>query len=147
MPGEHNGCTTNRHLRESKVPLLKPVTPATIRAPFGHYNHAVEATGAQRMLFLSGQLGIRPDESVPESLSEQAELVFANIEAVLKEAGMGRRNVVRLTTFLLDPEDRVDYMRVRDAWVEEPAPASTLLFIKALALPAFRIEIEAIAVA
>jgi 2-iminobutanoate/2-iminopropanoate deaminase len=38
-------------------------------------------------------------------------------------------------------------MRVRDAWVADPPPASTLLIVKALALPACKIEIEAVAAA
>ena len=47
--------------------------------------------------------------------------------------------------FLTEVDYRLDYMRARDAWVEDPAPASTLLVVKALALPACKIEIEAVA--
>ena len=54
--------------------------------------------------------------------------------------------MVKLTTYLIEPDDRLAYMAIRDVWVVEPAPASTLIFIKALAIPAFRVEIEAIAV-
>ena len=58
---------------------------------------------------------------------------------------MNRSHVVRLTTFLLDPEHRAPFMAVRDGWVEAPAPASTLVFISALARPEFLVEVETIA--
>ena len=58
---------------------------------------------------------------------------------------MGRAAVARLTVFLTDAADREDYMAVRDRWVADPPPASTLLIVKALALPACKVEIEAIA--
>lgn len=124
----------------------RAITPASIRPPFGRYNHAVLTPGPPPMLHLAGQLGIAPDGRVPEGVAAQTAQAFANIDAILAEAGLGRRHVVRLTTYLLEPADRPAYMAVRDAWVAEPAPASTLLFIKALAQPELLVEIEAIAV-
>ena len=76
----------------------------------------------------------------------QTEQAFRNIDACLAEAGFARRQVVRLSVFLTEADYRLDYMRVRDAWVADPPPASTLIVVKALALPAFKVEIEAVAV-
>jgi enamine deaminase RidA (YjgF/YER057c/UK114 family) len=101
--------------------------------------------GAKRLLFLSGQLGLAPDGSIPAGVTAQSEQVFANIDALLHEAGMSRANLVRLTTFLVDPADRAAFMAVRDRWVEPPAPASTLVFVRALARAEFVVEVEAIA--
>ena len=126
---------------------LRHHSPAGVRPPFGRYHHAVEVDGASRLLFLSGQLGIRPDGTMPEDVAAQAELAFANIDACLAAAGFARGQVVRLTVFLTEADYRLDYMRVRDAWVADPPPASTLLVVKALALPAFKVEIEAVAAA
>ena len=114
-------------------------------APYGRYHHGIAVDGGSRLLFLSGQLGIAPDGSTPADLRAQAFQVFANIDALLEEAGLDRSHVVRLTTFLLDPADRGPFMAVRDAWVVDPAPASTLVFIQALARPEFLVEVEAIA--
>jgi enamine deaminase RidA (YjgF/YER057c/UK114 family) len=88
---------------------------------------------------------MRGDGSVPDDPGEQAVLAFAAIDACLEEAGMGRGDVVRLTTYLTETEYRAPYMRVRDAWVADPPPASTLVVVKALALPAFKVEVEAVA--
>ena len=54
---------------------------------------------------------------------------------------------MRLNTYLTDPADLRSYMAVRDRYVGEPPPASTLLVVKALARPRFKIEIEAVAAA
>jgi enamine deaminase RidA (YjgF/YER057c/UK114 family) len=126
---------------------LKHFSPPEISQPFGRYHQAVAAEGAERLLFVSGQLGIRPDGSVPEGVEAQAEQAFANIEACLAAGGLTRQQVVRLTVFLTEAEHRHGYMRVRDAWVADPPPASTLIIVKALVLPACTVEIEAIAAA
>lgn len=123
------------------------LSPAGLRPPFGRYHHLVEVTGPKRLLFLSGQLGLAPDGSVPEDAGEQARLAFAAVDALLAEAGMGRGDVVRLNSFLTEAEHRPAYMAVRDAWVADPPPASTLVIVKALALPACKVEVEAIAAA
>jgi enamine deaminase RidA (YjgF/YER057c/UK114 family) len=120
-------------------------SPEQLRAPFGRYHHAVELGRPERWLVLSGLLAVRPDGSVPEDAEEQARVILACIDACLAEAGMGRADVVRLTTYITEPEHRPAYMRARDAWVADPPPASTLVVVKALALPACKVEIEAIA--
>ena len=121
------------------------LSPASVSPPFGRYHQAVAVEGAKRLLFLSGQLGIRPDGTVPEAVEAQAALAFAAIDALLKDAGLGRDAVLRLSVFLTEATYREDYMAVRDRWVADPPPASTLLIVKALAVPACKIEIEAIA--
>ena len=126
---------------------LRHFSPAGIRPPFGRYHHAVEVVGASRLLFLSGQLGIRADGTVPDDVAAQAAQAFANIDACLASAGFARAQVVRLSVFLTEAEYRVAYMQVRDGWAADPPPASTLLVVKALALPACKVEIEAIAAA
>ena len=124
---------------------MRHLSPAELRPPFGRYHHLVEVTGAERLLFLSGQLGMRADGSVPRAVEAQAELAFAAIDACLAAAGMERRQVVRLNVFLTEAGYREAYMRVRDGWVADPPPASTLVVVKALALPECKVEIEAIA--
>lgn len=125
----------------------RAVTPTSIRPPFGRYNHGMLVSTPARVLHCSGQLGIEADGTIPDGVGPQTEVALANIDAILAEAGLERRYVVKLTTYLIEPDDRLAYMAVRDGWVVDPAPASTLIFIKALAMPAFRVEIEALAVA
>ena len=125
--------------------MLRRITPASIHPPFANYCHATEVPAGARWLVVSGQLGIRPDGVVPESVADQAAACFDNLLAILAEGGMGVADLVRLTTYLTDPADRAVCMAVRDRYVGAPPPASTLLVVQALALPQFRIEIEAVA--
>ena len=127
---------------------LRHHSPAGIRPPFGRYHHVVEVEGARRLLFLSGQLGhparrlgargrrrVRPSRCSPTSTPAS------------RPPGSSGVTCVRLSVFLTEAEYRLDYMRVRDAWVADPPPASTLLIVKALALPSCKVEVEAVAAA
>ena len=125
--------------------MLRRITPAAISPPLANYSHAIEVPPQARWLYVSGQLGVAPDGSVPGSCAGQAEACFANLLAILAEAGMGPGDLVRLSTYLTDPADRPAYMAVRDRHVAPPPPASTLLVVRALARPEFKIEIEAVA--
>ena len=125
--------------------MLTRITPAAIHPPAANYSHATLVPPEARWLYLSGQVGVAPDGAIPEDAAAQAELCFANIEALLREAGMAPADLVRLTTYLLDVRDRAAYMAVRDRFVGSPPPASTLVVIAALADPRYRIEIEAVA--
>lgn len=121
--------------------------PAGIAPPVARYSHAVLVRGHQKLLAVSGQLGIAPDGSMPEGCAAQARLIFAALDRCLAEAGMGRRHVVRLNTYLVDVADRAAFMAERDAWVADPPPASTLVVVKELVRPDARIEIEILAAA
>lgn len=124
----------------------KAITPAAIHTPLGSYNHGVLVEGPPVTLHMSGQVGMTADGHVPDTVDEQTALIFANIQAILDAAGLERRHVVKLTTYLTDPAFRQLYMPHRNAWIAEPWPASTLVVVKALADPRFLIEIEALAV-
>ncbi|MEZ5825732.1 MAG: RidA family protein [Geminicoccaceae bacterium] len=124
---------------------MRYFTPEGIHPGFGRYHQAVEIPANRKLLVLSGLLGIASDGAVPQGCADQCRIVFDAIDRCLDEAGMERGDVVHLRTYLVEPEDRTTYMKARDAWVADPAPASTLLFVKALARPEFRVEIEAMA--
>ena len=123
---------------------MRTIMPETISPPLANYSHAVEIPPNARWLYLAGQVGIAPDGTVPTSCADQAEACFANILAILAEAGMGPGDLVRLNTYLTDPADPA-YGAARDRHVTAPPPASTLVIVRALARPEFKIEIEAIA--
>lgn len=125
--------------------MLTRITPAAIFPPAANYSHATEVPPNARWLYLSGQVGVAPDGKIPDDTAAQAELCFANIQAILGEAGMAPAHLIRLTTYLTDVRDRGEYMAARDRFVGSPPPASTLLVISALADPRYRIEIEAVA--
>lgn len=124
---------------------MRRINPAGIAGPFATYAHGVEVESNARILFGAGQTGQNLDGSVPESIEEQARITWANISAILAEAGMGIGNIVQLNMLLIDRADRDGAMAVRDDELGPHRPASTLMYISGLANPAWKIEIDFIA--
>ncbi|MGN6100845.1 MAG: RidA family protein [Devosia sp.] len=122
-----------------------PLTPIDIHPPFAPYSHGAEVPAGQRLVFCSGQLGISKDGEIPPDCAGQARLCFENIRAILREAGMGLENIVRINAYVAGREHLRDYMEVRNRLFSEPLPASTLMIVSGFARPEFVVEIEAIA--
>ena len=123
------------------------LNPAGIRAPFGRYSHGVSVPAGARLVFCSGQLGVGRDDIVPATVEGQAERCFENIKAILGEAGLGLRDIVRLNAFVTAREHMRAYMSVRDRYVGDPPPASTLVIVSGFTRPEFLVEVEATAAA
>ena len=71
---------------------------------------------------------------------------YANIKAILTEAGGSLQNIVKMTTFITHYASLEGYRKVRSQTFPEPCPPNTLLVVQSLASPDFMIEIEAVAV-
>jgi 2-iminobutanoate/2-iminopropanoate deaminase len=116
-------------------------------APFqgAPYSQAIRANG---LVFVSGQLALRPDraEIVGEGIAEQTEQVFANLRAILEEAGSGLDRLVKTTVFLTDLGDFAGMNEVYARHVGETPPARATIEVSALPSGA-KVEIEAIALA
>jgi enamine deaminase RidA (YjgF/YER057c/UK114 family) len=125
--------------------VLRHLLPKRVRAPFGRYSHAVEIPAGARWLLCSGQLGISADDQVPEDVEAQAILCFEAIGACLAEAGMSFADVVRINAYVTDRAHMAAYMAVRDRYVMQPPPASTLVIVSGFTRPEFKVEVEAIA--
>ncbi|KQU80100.1 enamine deaminase RidA [Mesorhizobium sp. Root102] len=124
---------------------LKAISPASLAAPLRRYSTAIEVPAGARYLFVSGQVGLDEDDRVPESAETQAEICFEKIRVILAEAGMDFSNIIRLGAFVTDREYREDYMRVRDKYVSDPPPTSTLFVITGFSRPLLKMEIECVA--
>src|SRR5947199_1217715 len=125
--------------------MKRPINPAAIRAPFAQYSHAVEVP-AGHMLFASGQLGVSPDDKVPEDAEAQAVLCFENIKAILADAGMTFADVVRFTAYVTDRAYFPIYGAVRSRYVSGNAFASTLVIVSGFTRLEFKVEVEITAV-
>lgn len=128
---------------------MRRLSPRSIRPPFARYAHGVEAPPGARIVVTSGQLGVRPDDSVAEDARAQADQCFANVAAILAEAGMGPGDVIRINAFVTDRAHMPGYMAARDAWLADVAdpPASTLVIVSGFTRPEFKVEVEVTAAA
>jgi reactive intermediate/imine deaminase len=112
--------------------------------PISHYTDAVEANG---FLFVSGIVPVDGEGRVvgDDDVVEQARQVFRNMREVLAAAGATFADVVKVTVFLTDVDDRARINPVRQEVFGEARPASTLVQISRLAVPGARIEVESVA--
>ena len=115
-------------------------------APFqgAPYSQAIKAGG---FVFVSGQLGLRPgDTAISGGISEQTEQVFANLKAILEEAGTGLDRLVKTTVFLQQLDD---FQAMNDVYAKHVGalpPARATVEVAQLPSGAL-VEIEAIALA
>jgi enamine deaminase RidA (YjgF/YER057c/UK114 family) len=123
----------------------KSLSPSSIHPPFAPYSPGIEVSSRSRFVFVSGQLGIDKDGVVPPDAAGQARVVFDNIRAILGEAGMGLKDIVKLNAYVTGRQHMRGYMDVRNALFAEPYPASTLMIVGGFTREEFVVEIEAIA--
>lgn len=118
--------------------------PESIHPPLGAYSHHVEIVAGSRLLAIAGQVGRTPDGHVPADPIEQVAIALENVRRNLLEAGMDVADLVKLNWYLVGQMDLARRREVLAAWLggHEP-PASTLVYVAALAAPEYRVEIEA----
>src|SRR6266446_8572063 len=115
-------------------------------APISHYAHAVRADGP--MLFVSGVVPVDEQGRLVggDDIVAQARAVFGNLGAVLNAGGATFADVVKVSVFLTDVDDRPLINPVRQEAFGAARPASTLVEVSRLAVPGAKIEVEAVAV-
>ncbi|MCL6624784.1 MAG: RidA family protein [Fimbriimonadales bacterium] len=121
------------------------LTTSAAPQAIGPYSQGIIAQGT--FLFLSGQLGIRPDngEFAGPSTADQTRQALANIQALLAEAGLTFQNVVKVTIFLADLNDFAEVNRIYAEVAGTEPPARSTVEVGRLPKDA-RVEIEVIAV-
>jgi len=121
------------------------LNPPTVHAPGSAYSHSAVVPAGAELLVLSGQVGVRPDGSLPNSISAQADQVFANIGALLAAQGLDASALVKLTMFIVAGQDIQAVRAARAKFLGAHRPASTAVFVSQLVDPAWYVEIEAFA--
>jgi 2-iminobutanoate/2-iminopropanoate deaminase len=112
-------------------------------AAAGGYAQAVEVEGAERLLFVSGQIPVAADGALPEGFRAQCLQAWRNLEAQLRAAGMGLDDLVKVTTFR---GDAVENRRVRQDVLGDRSPALTVI-VTGIFDERWLVEIEAVAAA
>jgi enamine deaminase RidA (YjgF/YER057c/UK114 family) len=112
-------------------------------------NDLCQAVVAGNTVYLRGQIGQKLDTS--ESIGggdveAQAEQAMVNIDLLLREAGSGLQDIVKVTVYLVDIRYREPVYRVMGRWLKGVYPVSTGIVVSALARPEWLVEIDATAV-
>ncbi|MEJ8473170.1 RidA family protein [Roseibium algae] len=125
--------------------MTRSLTPTNIRPPFARYSHGIEVPAGHRIVVTSGQLGIKADDTIPPDVESQTRLCFDNIKAILADAEMDLSHLVRINAYVTAREHMQGYMKARDEFTSDPAPASTLMIISGFTREEFVVEVEVIA--
>ncbi len=116
-----------------------------VASQIGNYSDAIEVPPNARWLYTSGTPGLALDGHLPDDVTGQAEVAWAHIVNMLKQADMDVNDLVKVTHYLLRAEDIPTYVKVRMKFLGDARPASMLLIVPALVKPNFLLEVEAIA--
>lgn len=112
-------------------------------APVSHYCHV---TRAGNLVWVSGTVGMDAGGHIPDDVVAQFDLALRNLDGCLRAVGAGPQHVTKVTVFLTDIDDRARINPARQKYFGQHRPASTLVEVSALVLPALKVEIEAQAV-
>lgn len=116
-----------------------------IAKQIGSYGDAVEVPAGARWLFTSGTPGMTVDGRLPTDIEGQTELAWTHILEMLRRAGMGLQDIVKVTQYLRSPDDIRAYAGVRQRMLQGARPASMLLAHCELVRPEFLVEVEVVA--
>ena len=105
--------------------------------PFSAYSQAVEVPAGMRTLHVSGQVGVSPGRELAVGDEAQHVQVWANIFAILADAGMDASDFISIHGYVTNQDGIALYRKVRDRVMGGHEPASTLLIVSGLADPAW----------
>ncbi len=124
---------------------IESIVPPSGKSAYKHF-HFSQAVKSAGLLVCSGQIGTRPDHTIPETAEEEFRNAWAAVGVVLKEAGLGFEDIIEYTSFHVDLSKHIrTFMKVRDEVLKEPWPAWTAIGITELAIPGARVEIRVMA--
>ncbi len=117
------------------------------------WNYSKDASFAQGVevgdtIYVAGQAALDDKGKVVGigDMRAQARKTFANIAAILAEAGASMEDVVKITAYITDVSRYGEYTAVRKEVFTRQLPASATVSVPALVIPELLVEVEAVAV-
>ena len=122
---------------------MKAISTTKAPAAIGPYSQAIKVGN---LVYTSGQIPIDPATGVfvEGGIKEQTRQSLTNVKAILEEAGLTMKNVVKTTVFMVDMNDFADMNAVYSEFFAEPYPARSAVAVKTLPKGAL-VEIEVVA--
>ena len=121
---------------------MKIIKTTQAPQPIGPYSQGIEING---FLFLSGQIGLKPDTSeMAEGLAQQTHQILKNISKLLESEGCNLSNIVKSTVYLRNMNDFAQFNQIYSEYFRDNPPARTVVEVSALPRNAL-IEIDIVA--
>lgn len=131
------------HIQRLRLPDNDPVFGGNKVFDAFRYAPAVSAGG---LVFIAGQVGLRPDGTLGATAAEQIELAFKRLGAILAHSGLGFGDLVELVSYHVDIGSQLaEFRAIKDRYISADFPAWTIIGVAALARPELLIEIKAVA--
>ena len=119
--------------------MITALNPDGVLAnPF--YSQGIALSDAQRLVFISGQVGVDADGVLANGIAAQTERAIGNVHAVLAEAGLSPSDLVKLTIYLTDPANVEGFVAAAGAALPSTPPATTMLLV-GMASPEVLVEV------
>lgn len=115
----------------------------------GAYSHGYKVDiGDTTLIFTTGQIALDKDGNVlyPDDPAKQAEFIYESLEKILNQADASLDDVVKTTVFVTDMGDFPEISKIRNKYLKNSEPVSTLVEVKRLVKDGCRVEIEVMAV-
>jgi enamine deaminase RidA (YjgF/YER057c/UK114 family) len=129
------------------MPSIDRINPQTLAAPpGGRYAHVVRAGN---LVWIAGQTARNAAGELvgPGDALAQSRQIYENLRAAMESVGGGLEHLAKVTIYLTDEAHTGASRQAQDEYVAaNPAPASTMVIVKALARPEYLVEVEAFAV-
>lgn len=129
--------------------MVHRFNPTSMAAPFSPITQGVEVEAGERMIHVAGQVGVRPDGTVPEGMEDQTEQISLNIQTKLRERDMDLEDLVETNTYVTS-KDYISGYRAGRAKVlgtgdDAPRTAAALVVVAGLAQDHWKVKICAVA--
>lgn len=122
------------------------INPTDIMAPLNNvYSHGMVIPAGARVLHTAGQVGAGPNGVVSPRIEDQAEQLWENLLAIVRDADMEVSDIVKLTAYVVGVENYAAYAAARARHLGHHKPASTAVCVPQLLKPEWLIEVELIA--
>lgn len=108
---------------------MKFINSSKLPAPVGPYSQAVESGN---LIFVSGQIALRQDGTMPEEMPAQAELILINMKAFLDDIGLAVENIVKVNIYLRDMGAFAELNKIYADFMKNHKPARAAVEVSAL---------------
>src|SRR3989344_8240080 len=129
--------------------MIKKINPKQLTKPLGSYSQGTAVDiDRMRLLFITGQVALNSKGNIvgKNNITKQSDQVFKNIAIILTEAGGNFSNVVKVTNLITDIKLYPKFSRIRNKYLKNSLPASSLFEVPKLFKEGLLIEVEAIAI-
>ena len=124
-----------------------PRNPGQVHAPVGRYVHQIEVTNPTRILFISGQVGMEPDGTIPDNPIDQLGVALENVFRNLAAAGLTLEALTKVTIYAVGELDSGERRKELDRHLGDHVTCSTFVYVAGLARPEYKVEVDAWAAA